>query len=85
VLDAQQRPEDVELRRTTPDEPADGSLTAPVERIVHTRPLARITLGCDPPITALMLHRDINRLQLTAGNPVQVHMPPGGLRVFPTG
>jgi ABC-type sulfate/molybdate transport systems ATPase subunit len=76
------RPEDVELRPTTPDEPADGSLTAPVERIIHTRPLARITLGCDPPITALMLHRDINRLQLTAGHPVQVNMPPGGLRVF---
>ena len=76
------RPEDVELRPTTPDEPADGSLTAPVERIIRTRPLARITLGCDPPIAALMLHRDINRLQLTAGNPVQVNMPPGGLRVF---
>jgi ABC-type Fe3+/spermidine/putrescine transport system ATPase subunit len=76
------RPEDVELRPTTPDEPADGSLTAPVERIIHTRPLARITLGCDPPITALMLHRDINCLQLTAGHPVQVNMPPGGLRVF---
>ena len=78
------RPEDVELRPTTPDKPADGSLTAPAERIILTRPLARITLGCDPPIAALMLHRDINRLQLTAGNPVQVHMPPGGLRVFRT-
>jgi ABC-type Fe3+/spermidine/putrescine transport system ATPase subunit len=76
------RPEDVELRPTTPDEPADGSLTAPVERIIHTRPLARITLGCDPPVTALMLHRDIGHLQLTAGNPVQVTMPPGSLRVF---
>jgi ABC-type Fe3+/spermidine/putrescine transport system ATPase subunit len=77
------RPEDVELRPATPDEPADGSLTAPVERIVHTRPLARITLGCDPPIAALVLHRDIGRLQLTPGNPVQVSMPPGSLRIFP--
>jgi hypothetical protein len=77
------RPEDVELRPTTPDAPADGSLTAHVGRIVHTRPLARITLGCDPPITALMLHRDIGRLQLTPGNPVQVSMPPGSLRIFP--
>jgi molybdate/tungstate transport system ATP-binding protein len=76
------RPEDVELRPVMPDEPADGSLTASVERIVHTRPLARITLGCDPPIAALMLHRDIGRLQLTAGDPVQVTMPPGSLRVF---
>ena len=76
------RPEDVDLRPTTPDAPADGSLTAHVGRIVHTRPLARITLGCDPPIAALMLHRDIGRLQLTAGNPVQVKLPPGSLRVF---
>ena len=76
------RPEDVELRPTTPDAPADGSLTAHVGRIVHTRPLARITLGCDPPIAALMLHRDIDRLQLTAGNTVQVNLPPGSLRVF---
>jgi ABC-type Fe3+/spermidine/putrescine transport system ATPase subunit len=76
------RPEDVELRPTTPDGPADGSLTAQLGRIVQTRPLARITLSCDPPITALMLHRDIDRLQLTAGNPVQVNMPPDSLRVF---
>jgi ABC-type Fe3+/spermidine/putrescine transport system ATPase subunit len=76
------RPEDVELCPTTPDTPADGNLTAQVDRIVHTRPLARITLGCDPPITALMLHRDIDRLQLTAGIPVQVKLPPGSLRVF---
>jgi len=76
------RPEDIELRPATPDAPVDGSLTARVGRIVHTRPLARITLECDPPIAALMLHRDIDRLQLTAGNPVQVNLPPGGLRVF---
>ena len=78
------RPEDVELRPATPDVPADGSLTAQLERIVHTRPLARITLGCDPPITALMLHRDIDHLELTPGNPVQVHLPPGSLRTFQT-
>jgi ABC-type Fe3+/spermidine/putrescine transport system ATPase subunit len=76
------RPEDIELRPTTPDEPADRGLTSHVERIVHTRPLARITLGCDPPLAALMLHRDISRLQLTAGNPVQVTMPPDSLRAF---
>ena len=76
------RPEDVELRPTTPDAPADGSLTAQVDRIAHTRPLARITLGCDPPIAALMLHRDIDRLQLAAGKVVQVNLPPGSLRIF---
>ena len=41
-----------------------------------------VTLSYDPPITALMLHRDVDRLQLTAGNPVQVNLPPDGLRIF---
>jgi ABC-type Fe3+/spermidine/putrescine transport system ATPase subunit len=76
------RPEDIELRPVTPDAPAAGSLTAHVGRIVHTRPLARITLGCDPPIAALMLHRDIDRLQLTAGTRVQVSLPSGSIRIF---
>lgn len=76
------RPEDVELRPTAADAPAGGILTAHVGQIVHTRPLARITLDCDPPLAALMLHRDIDRLQLTAGNPAQVNLPPGSLRIF---
>ena len=78
------RPEDVQLSQTTAETSAGASLTAHVERIVRTRPLARITLGCDPPVAALMLHRDIERLQLTAGNPVQVSLPPGSLRIFQT-
>jgi ABC-type Fe3+/spermidine/putrescine transport system ATPase subunit len=78
------RPEDVELSPTTPDTAAGASLTAQVGRIVHTRPLARITLRSDPPIAALMLHRDIARLSLTPGDPVQVSLPPGSLRIFLT-
>ena len=81
-VEAFYRPEDVELSPTVVDVPADGSLTAPIGRIVHTRPLARIILGSDPPITALMLHRDVNRLRLTANDPVQVNLPPGSLRLF---
>jgi ABC-type Fe3+/spermidine/putrescine transport system ATPase subunit len=76
------RPEDIELGPRAPDAAAGASLTAHVERIVHTRPLARITLGCDPPITALMLHREIDRLCLTVGDPVEVNLPPGSLRIF---
>jgi ABC-type Fe3+/spermidine/putrescine transport system ATPase subunit len=78
------RPEDVQLSPTTPEAPADGSLTAQVGRIVRTRPLARITLTSDPPIAALMLHRDIDRLRLTVGDPVQISLPPGSLRIFQT-
>jgi ABC-type Fe3+/spermidine/putrescine transport system ATPase subunit len=78
------RPEDVQLSHTAAETPAGTSPTAHVERIVRTRPLARITLGCDPPVTALMLHRDIERLQLAAGDPVHVSLPPGSLRIFRT-
>jgi molybdate/tungstate transport system ATP-binding protein len=78
------RPEDVWLSPAAPEAPADDSLTAHVGRIVHTRPLARVTLRSDPPIAALMLHRDIDRLRLTTGDPVQVSLPPASLRIFPT-
>jgi ABC-type sulfate/molybdate transport systems ATPase subunit len=76
------RPEDVQFHPATPDTPASGDFTAQIERILRTRPLARITLGSDPPIAALMLHRDIDRLQLTVGEAIAVNLPPGSLRIF---
>jgi molybdate/tungstate transport system ATP-binding protein len=76
------RPEDVQLSHTTADTPSGAILTAQVDRIVRTRPLARITLTCDPPIAALMFHRDIDRLQLAAGNTVHIELPPGSFRIF---
>ena len=77
------RPEDVELSPTAPNAPAGASPTGRVGRIIHTRPLARIVLRSDPPVTALMLHRDIVGRRLTADAPVQVSLPPGSVRVFP--
>jgi ABC-type Fe3+/spermidine/putrescine transport system ATPase subunit len=77
------RPEDVQLSHTTTDTAADAILTGHVERIVRTRPLARIALNCDPPIAALMFHRDIDRLRLTAGSTVNINLPPGSFRIFP--
>jgi ABC-type Fe3+/spermidine/putrescine transport system ATPase subunit len=79
------RPEDVELGPIPADGPAGSSLTAQVEQILHTRPLARISLGSDPPITALMLHRDLDRLRLTTGEAIRVHLPAKSLRIFMTG
>ncbi len=76
------RPEDVQLHPGAPETPASGDLTAQVERILRTRPLARVTLTSDPPIAALMLHRDIDRLQLTVGEAIAVNLPPGSLRIF---
>ncbi len=76
------RPEDVQLHPAAPETPASGNLAAQVERILRTRPLARVTLTSDPPIAALMLHRDIDRLQLTVGEAIAVNLPPGSLRIF---
>ena len=77
------RPEDIELgppgRRMTP---AGDGLAAHIVRIVRTRPLARIILDSDPPITALMLHREVDRLRLTDGDLIQATLPPSSLRVF---
>jgi ABC-type Fe3+/spermidine/putrescine transport system ATPase subunit len=77
------RPEDVQLSRAAADAPPGASMTAHVERIIRTRPLARITLDCHPPVAALMFHRDIDRLRLTAGTPIQASLPPGSFRIFP--
>jgi ABC-type Fe3+/spermidine/putrescine transport system ATPase subunit len=77
------RPEDVLLSTPSQDTPAAATLTAPVGQILPTRPLARITLASDPPVTALLLHRDLPALQLRPGDPVQVTLPPHSLRFFP--
>jgi hypothetical protein len=78
------RPEDIQLGPRAPDAAAGASLTAQAEQILRTRPLARITLDCDPPITALMLHRDIESLRLTTGDLILVNLPPESLRIFQT-
>jgi len=77
------RPEDVLLSAPAPDAPAGPSLTAKIEQILLTRPLARIRLTSHPPVTALMLHRDIERLRLQPGQPIHATLPPGSTRIFP--
>jgi ABC-type Fe3+/spermidine/putrescine transport system ATPase subunit len=76
------RPEDVLIGPPAHDEPIAGSLSAHVEQIHLTRPLARISLGSDPPVTALMLHRDIHRHPMSARTPVELTFPPASLRIF---
>jgi ABC-type Fe3+/spermidine/putrescine transport system ATPase subunit len=77
------RPEDIKLGPVAPDEPAGASFTAEVQEVVRTRPLARISLGSDPPITALMLHRDTDTLQLTTGESIEGRLRSSSLRIFP--
>lgn len=78
------RPEDIELAPPPPGAAGCAGITAQVEQIVHTRPLARISIRGHPPITALMLHRDIERLRLTVGDLIHVNLPPSSLRIFQT-
>ena len=76
------RPEDVLLGAPAPVRTGGRRLTAQVEQILLTRPLARISLASDPPVTALMLHRDVHRHRLRAGTPVEVTFPSASLRIF---
>lgn len=79
------RPEDVLLGRQPPNRPSAASLTAPVSQVLATRPLARVTIASDPPITALLLHRDMALLLPQPGEPIQITLLPGSVRVFPAG
>lgn len=77
------RPEDVLLGTPAPDAPAGASLTAQITQVLPTRPLARVSLASDPPVTALMLHRDLERLRLQTGTWATATLPAASVRVFP--
>jgi ABC-type Fe3+/spermidine/putrescine transport system ATPase subunit len=76
------RPEDVLLRPHPPDEPTGIELTTRVEQITPTRPLARVTLASTPPVTALLLHREMDRLSLRTGEAVHATLPHATLRIL---
>jgi len=76
------RPEDVVLA-TAGHTDHSGRYTATVQQIVYTVPLARITLGPAPAITALVHRRDLYRLDLRMGETVEVLLPPTAIRLWP--
>jgi molybdate transport system ATP-binding protein len=77
------RPEDVLLGAPSPDDRAAVRFTAHVSQILPTRPLARVSLASDPPITALLLHREVERLHLQADRSIDAALLPSGICVFP--
>jgi ABC-type Fe3+/spermidine/putrescine transport system ATPase subunit len=77
------RPEDMILGTPAPGTHPAASLTAPAAQVLPTRPLARITLAADPPLTALVMHRDLESLRPQPGEPITVTIPPGSVRIFP--
>lgn len=75
------RPENVTLGNGSGD--SEGvRLTAVVERILPTTPLARVTLSGSPSMTVLLLHRDLERLGIQRGGAVEAHFLPDSLRAF---
>jgi ABC-type Fe3+/spermidine/putrescine transport system ATPase subunit len=76
------RQEDVVLSAAT--EAGPDCVGTTIGEIVPTRPLARISLACDPPVTALVLHRDLERLRARAGDPVTAALPRASVLVFPS-
>jgi ABC-type Fe3+/spermidine/putrescine transport system ATPase subunit len=74
------RPEDVQLG---PDEGSDAvvTLTARVERIARTLPLAHVTLGPELPMTVQILQREIKRRDVRVGTNVHVRIPADALCV----
>lgn len=75
------RPEEV-LVDVPEDASAGVRVRARVLEVRPTLPLARVLLGTTPPITALMLHRDLDRLPGPRGD-VSVTVPRHALRVIP--
>ncbi len=81
-IEAFYRPEDIEFGPRELEAPIGLSFAARIDQVVYTRPLARISLASDPPMTGLILHRDLNRLRLTTGDQADVNLPARSLRIF---
>ena len=77
------QPESVLLGVDVAGIPGSASVEATVAQILPTTPLARVVLGGKIAIMALLLARDLERLDLRTGAPVKVGLPPGSLRIFP--
>jgi hypothetical protein len=80
------RPEDVLVSTQLGAAAGTGtvSVTTTIAEIVPTRPLARISLASDPPLTALVLHRDLGPLCARPGDPVTATLPEDSVRIFPS-
>jgi ABC-type Fe3+/spermidine/putrescine transport system ATPase subunit len=83
LVDIYYRPEEVVLGPVPDGAAGWASLTGHVTQLVPTRPLARVSVDCDPAVTALVLHRDLGVHGLRPGMTVAANVPESGIRVFP--
>jgi ABC-type Fe3+/spermidine/putrescine transport system ATPase subunit len=84
-VDIYYRPEEVVLGPAGDGARGGGGLTGQVTRVVPTRPLARVSVACDPAVTALALHRDLSALGVRPGFTVGAVLPESGICAFPAG
>jgi hypothetical protein len=59
-------------------------LARTIDHVLPKAPLARVDIGDGPVITALVLHRDLARLDLHAGGDAIVELPRDTIITFPT-
>jgi hypothetical protein len=58
------------------------SLNRIVDHILPTVPLVRVQLAGEPPLTALVLNRELTRLRLRPGQPVEVQLPADSIKAL---
>jgi ABC-type sulfate/molybdate transport systems ATPase subunit len=75
------RPEEILINAHDPSTPAGLHVRAQILEVVPSRPLARLLLRTNPPITALMLHRDLHHLPRPCSTDVEVTLPQHAIRV----
>jgi ABC-type sulfate/molybdate transport systems ATPase subunit len=78
------RPEGVVLTPTDSPAALEVGVTRAIDHVVPTAPLARVDIGGEPVVTALVLRRDLSRLDLHAGNQVILDLPRDTIITFPT-
>jgi ABC-type sulfate/molybdate transport systems ATPase subunit len=77
------RPDGVLLTQAPPPLAAAIVLRT-IDDVLPTTPLARVQISGDPPITALILHRELTRLGLHPGQPTRVVLPHDSVTTFAT-
>ena len=76
------RPENVLLGPSRATNEPSVRFIRTIERVLPTVPLARVLIAGDPPLIAFTLPRDLTRLGLQAGTPIEVRLPADSVKTF---
>jgi ABC-type Fe3+/spermidine/putrescine transport system ATPase subunit len=76
------RPETVLLGPPASTNETAIQLTRTIKQVLPTVPLARVLIAGNPPLTALILPRELTRLNLQANAPVHVQLPTDSIKTY---